>query len=66
MARLHNRMPVMLPNREAELAWLDDGVSAADHQALLRPYPAEQMQEYTVSTLVNSPAHNAPDVLEAA
>jgi putative SOS response-associated peptidase YedK len=66
MARLHNRMPVMLPGREAELAWLDDGVSAADHQALLRPYPAEQMQEYTVSTLVNSPAHNAPDVLEAA
>jgi putative SOS response-associated peptidase YedK len=66
MASLHNRMPVILPDRKAELAWLDDGVSADAHQHLLRPYATELMQEYTVSTLVNSPAHNSPDVLEAA
>lgn len=66
MAKLHNRMPVLLPDREAELAWLDDGVPTTAHQALLRPYPTEQMQAYVVSTLVNSPAHNGPEVMAAA
>jgi putative SOS response-associated peptidase YedK len=63
MARLHNRMPVMLPDRAAEQAWLDDGTPPATRQDLLRPYPADLMREYVVSTLVNSPAHNDPSVL---
>jgi len=63
MARLHNRMPVILPDRAAEQAWLNDGTSAADRQDLLQPYPADLMREYVVSTLVNSPAHNDPSVL---
>ncbi|MCC2545943.1 SOS response-associated peptidase [Hymenobacter sp. BT175] len=66
MAGLHNRMPVILPDRHAELAWLDDGVPTAAHQELLRPYAAERMREYTVSTRVNSPGNNDPEVLEAA
>ncbi|SHJ37450.1 Putative SOS response-associated peptidase YedK [Hymenobacter daecheongensis DSM 21074] len=66
MVQLHNRMPVLLPDRAAELAWLDDGVSVAAHQALLRPYAAALMQEYAVSTQVNSPAHNDPTVLAPA
>lgn len=66
MAPIHNRMPVILPNRTAELAWLDDAVSLADHQALLQPLPADLMRAYPVSTRVNSPAHNDPDVLVAA
>jgi putative SOS response-associated peptidase YedK len=66
MATLHNRMPVILPDRTAELAWLDDGVSAAGHQQLLLPYAANLMQEYVVTTLVNSPANNAPEILAPA
>ena len=66
MASIHNRMPVILQGRDAELAWLDDGVSPADHQALLTSYPAELMRAYAVSTLVNSPAHNSPEVLQPA
>ncbi|MBC8083663.1 MAG: SOS response-associated peptidase [Hymenobacter sp.] len=66
MRPLHNRMPVLLQGRAAELAWLDDAVSAAAHQALLRPYPAELMRAYAVTSRVNSPAHNDADVLEAA
>jgi len=66
MASLHNRMPVILPGRAAELAWLDDGVSAAAHQELLRPYAADLMREYVVSTQVNSPANNDPAVLAPA
>ncbi len=66
MARLHNRMPVILPDRAAELAWLDDHEKAAGHQALLRPLPDGILKEYTVTTRVNSPAHNDPAVLEPA
>ncbi|GAB3299740.1 SOS response-associated peptidase [Hymenobacter tenuis] len=66
MAPIHNRMPVLLANREAELAWLDDGVGLAQHQALLQPFSAEAMQEYQVSTLVNSPTNNEPAVLAPA
>ncbi len=66
MAPIHNRMPVMLQDREAELAWLDDSVSLTDHQALLLPYSADLMKAYTVTTRVNSPAHNDASILEAA
>lgn len=66
MAPIHNRMPVILPGREAELAWLDDGLGLTAHQHLLQAYPADAMQAYAVSTLVNSPAHNSPEVLEPA
>lgn len=66
MARLHNRMPVILPDRAAELAWLSDDATAAEHQALLRPLPDSLLKEYAVTTLVNSPAHNDPTVLEPA
>ncbi|WP_045690102.1 SOS response-associated peptidase [Hymenobacter sp. AT01-02] len=66
MAPIHNRMPVILKDRNAELAWLDDTVPLAAHQELLRPLPTELMRAYTVSKLVNSPAHNSPDVLAPA
>lgn len=66
MARLHNRMPVILPGPEAERAWLADDLSPAAHQDLLLPYPTDLMQEYAVTTRVNSPAHNDPEVLAAA
>jgi putative SOS response-associated peptidase YedK len=32
MAKIHNRMPVILPNRAAEQAWLNDGAGLAAHQ----------------------------------
>ncbi|MCB2409251.1 SOS response-associated peptidase [Hymenobacter lucidus] len=66
MARLHNRMPVILPDRQAELAWLDDATSVAQHQQLLQSYPASRMQEYVVSTQVNSPANNDASLLAPA
>ena len=66
MARLHNRMPVILPGPEAEHAWLADDLSAAQHQQLLVPYDSNKMREYVISKRVNSPANNDPEVLEAA
>ncbi len=66
MARLHNRMPVILPGPEAERAWLADDLSSAQHQALLVPFDTQLMKEYAITTRVNSPANNDASVLEAA
>ncbi len=61
MAPLHERMPVILPTRDAERAWLNVG-----DLALLRPLPDAWLRAYPVSTLVNSPANNSPEVLVGA
>lgn len=60
MARLHNRMPVILPP-DAYARWLEpEPRQPADLQRLLAPYPAEAMSAYPVSALVNSPANDQP------
>ncbi len=65
MAPIHNRMPVILA-REDEDDWLDPDISEPERLLpLLRPYPARAMEAYPVSRAVNSPMHDAPDVLLA-
>ncbi len=66
MAKLHNRMPVILPGPDAERAWLADDLAPAAHQQLLVPYATVLMKEYVITTRVNSPAHNDAAVLAAA
>ena len=60
---IHNRMPVILP-KEMEQFWLDRDVqdSAALENALTS-HPSELMKTYQVSTLVNSPRNNGPEIL---
>jgi putative SOS response-associated peptidase YedK len=52
---IHDRMPVIIAPADYAL-WLD---TAAQHPSevrhLLRPYPAEEMAAYAVSTVVNNP-----------
>jgi putative SOS response-associated peptidase YedK len=61
---IHNRMPVIIHPDDFEL-WLDPGVQdPADVQHLLRPYPAEDMSFYPVSTHVNSPHNEDPSCIE--
>ena len=46
--------------------WLDPAMRDVEPvQALLTPYPAEEMVAYPASTRVNSPANDAPDLVEA-
>ncbi len=60
---LHNRMPVILPPAVYD-DWLDpaerDPVSLA---ALITPFPAEEMEAYPVSTLVNTPSNDLPECI---
>jgi putative SOS response-associated peptidase YedK len=53
-APIHNRMPVILGPAEYD-RWLS---AEAPPEDLLRPFPADQMAAYPVSTWVNTPAHN--------
>jgi putative SOS response-associated peptidase YedK len=66
MADIHDRMPVILSPEDHD-RWLDPKLEKADDVAdLLRPYPAEQMHAYAISTRVNSPANDDERCLEPA
>ncbi|MBI1800376.1 MAG: SOS response-associated peptidase [Chloroflexi bacterium] len=66
MQPIHNRMPVIVPQDQRSL-WLDPANRHADGLlALLKPYPAEEMEAYAVSRLVNSPENNSPDCIVPA
>ena len=63
LSPVHDRMPVILP-RGLESFWLDHHIQ--DHVALsdvLAPYPSAAMEAFEVSSLVNSPSNNGPEVL---
>ena len=63
MAKLHNRMPVILPESAYE-QWLDPAPRKPEElQSLLVPYPAAAMTAYPVSTLVNSPANDRAECI---
>jgi putative SOS response-associated peptidase YedK len=60
MEPIHNRMPVILPT-QAYATWLQPGeADPRSLQALLMPYPAEEMVAWPVSRLVNSPENDSP------
>ena len=63
LSPIHDRMPVILP-RELESLWLDHDIQdPAALDGILRPYPADAMEAYEVSSLVNSPANDGPEVV---
>lgn len=65
VAPIHNRMPVIL-RREDEDVWLDTDAGPAQLRSLLAPYPADEMEAFTVSRAVNSPANESAELLQPA
>jgi putative SOS response-associated peptidase YedK len=65
VARIHDRMPVILPDGEAEEAWLAPGVSGEEALALCRPLDPGRMTVTPVSRRVNGidPDNEGPDLL---
>ena len=64
VGRIHDRMPVILGPTDYD-RWLDPSIQESTVlQTLLRPYPADEMTAYPVSTLVNSPANDNPGCTE--
>jgi len=63
MSPLHDRMPVILSAAEYD-QWLDcRGQDVKSLQAILRPYPGDDLIAYPVSMRVNNPAHDAAECL---
>ena len=66
MAKLHDRMPVILAEKD-HAAWLDPkNEGKGTLQALLKPYPPGEMLAYPVSTRVNNPKNDDPELLSPA
>jgi len=59
---IHERMPVILDRTERS-AWLSD-LPSAQIMALLAPYPAEKMDTYPISRLVNDPKIDVPEIVD--
>lgn len=66
MRPVHDRMPVILHERDYE-AWLDPKNETIEAlSALLTPYPAEAMRAYAIGTRVNSTRNDGPELIEPA
>lgn len=63
VAPVHDRMPVILPDTDAEAAWLNPGLDGEAAAELLRPLPALPMQATPASQLVNSARNEGPELL---
>ena len=60
---VHERMPVILKANDYE-QWLDTKENNADRlQKLLVPYPAKEMDSHAVSTGINYPDADSPDLI---
>ena len=64
IAKIHDRMPVILSKKD-EKVWLDPALDITEAIKMLHPYPAEEMKMYPVSTLVNKPENDIPQVIES-
>jgi putative SOS response-associated peptidase YedK len=62
VARIHNRMPVILPLDVLD-DWLDPGTPAADLAPMLLAAPEESLRMWPVSTTVNRVQVDGPELL---
>jgi putative SOS response-associated peptidase YedK len=63
MSKIHNRMPAVL-DRVSEDQWLSkDQLMDSELKRILKPYPAQSMDAYEVSTKVNDPRVENEDLV---
>lgn len=60
---LHHRMAVILEPEHYDV-WLDDVDDSGLLKSLLKPYPPDDIQIYEVSTAVNNPRNDSPDLIK--
>jgi putative SOS response-associated peptidase YedK len=61
VAPIHDRMPLVLSEAE-ERAWLES--DAGERRELLDPHGGEGFEAYPISTAINDPAAEGPDLVE--
>ena len=62
VAPIHDRMPVIVCP-EARGDWLESGTGPGELDAMLRPHPADVMEAYQVSRLVNATRNDGPECI---
>jgi putative SOS response-associated peptidase YedK len=63
MEPIHQRMPAILSS-EHEEAWLNEELQDPFVlHSFLKPYPAEAMEAFVVSNVVNKPSNNSPELI---
>jgi putative SOS response-associated peptidase YedK len=63
MEHIHDRMPVILHPRDYA-KWLDISPQTPENLLpLIKPFPTDEMSAYRVSTLVNKPANDTPELI---
>jgi putative SOS response-associated peptidase YedK len=63
MARLHNRMPVILDPQDFDW-WMTGSVDEVGQ--LLLPCPSDELEAYPISRRVNNPRNEGPELLRPA
>ena len=64
MTSIHDRMPVIL-RPENEKIWLNSSIHDTEYlQQILKPIDSQLMETFEVSSDVNSPKNNAPNLIE--
>lgn len=65
MEPIHNRMPVIIAPRDYQ-RWMAPAESSHLPIDLLRPYPAEEMKAWKVSSAVGNVRNNEPRLIDPA
>jgi putative SOS response-associated peptidase YedK len=63
MAPIHDRMPVILAHDDWA-RWLDPTTDMSEVEGLMVPAPADWIEAYPISTLVNKVGNDGPELLE--
>lgn len=63
LADIHDRMPVILTEEEAKL-WLSNDISPDSLIELLKPANEGRLSYYPISTSVNKPINDFPEIIE--
>ncbi|MFS1518574.1 SOS response-associated peptidase [Bacillus sp. SCS-151] len=64
MSTIHDRMPVIL-KPDDEKVWLDPTINDTNYlQQFIKPFDQEQMEAFEVSSDVNSPKNNSPNLIQ--
>ena len=63
VAPIHNRMPVIIPNKDVDM-WLSDDMTLIEHLKMLKPYTSSEMEYKPVSKLVSNASIDVPELLD--
>ena len=65
MSPIHNRMPVIVARQDYR-RWLDSAARGEEVADILKPYSAEEMDAYAITSAVNSPKNDGPELIRPA